>query len=80
MRFDSEGWSTAQHLSGVYRADTGVIKDSEEFTNIFSEVPDGGLLFGKSFLQYRIPYAQDGCAQALLKRLQTLSKSAANPN
>ena len=76
---DHTGWDIVRpkrNPSGSveYTIDAGSIPDSEEFTNIFLQLPSGGeaMVFGKSFLHELIPYAQVGCAQAILRRLEPL--------
>jgi hypothetical protein len=76
---DRFGWAEAQLQRDALNnvtciADDNDILDSGKFTSLFLQMPGDGetIIFGKSFLQRLIPYAQDGCAQAILKRLEPL--------
>ena len=70
---DRYGWAKAKNVQDrVYICDSSSITESDEFTDIFSQIPQNDMLFGKSFFQELIPYAQDGCAQAILQRLEFL--------
>jgi len=71
---DRFGWDKAKVIQigqdTVYFCD--LIPESDEFTDIFSQHSQNYAWHGKSFFQDLIPYAQDGCAQAILQRLETL--------
>lgn len=70
---DRYGWAKAKNVQDrIYICDSSSITESNEFTGIFSRFPQNDMLFGKSFFQELIPYAQDGCAQAILQRLEPL--------
>ena len=70
---DRYGWAKAKNVQDrVYTCDSSSITESNEFTDIFSQISQNDMLFGKSFFQELIQYAQDGCAQAVLQRLKTL--------
>lgn len=70
---DRYGWAKAKNdQDRVYICDSSSITESNEFTDIFSQITPNDMLFGKSFFQELIPYAQDGCAQAILLRLEIL--------
>ena len=73
---DRYGWAKAKivqyNQDRVYICDSTSITESDEFTDIFSQISQNDMRFGKSFFQELIPYAQDGCAQAVLQRLETL--------
>jgi len=70
---DRCGWHVAWCVDGVYFCDATKIKDHKEYTDLFSRKPAGdNLMFGKSFLNGLMPYAQDGCAFTILGKLEEL--------
>ena len=66
-------WDIAWCVNGVYFCDATKIKTHKEYTNLFKKKPAGdNAMFGKSFLNELMPYAQDGCAFTILEKLEEL--------
>ena len=70
---DRFGWDIAWCVKGVYFCDGTKIKAHKEYTDLFKKKPAGdNAMFGKSFLNELMPYAQDGCAFTILEKLEEL--------
>lgn len=72
---DRFGWAVASSNGEIYSADPREIRNFSSSTDVAFLHEKGPIIFSKSFLYDLLPYAQEGCAHAILSRMEKRGQS-----